>query len=144
LGIFFGNDGFHFVQVFFIMGMFVLAADGFDVIVALHRQDHIILAQQLFVIGAAEDGCLFLFQVVPMDPMPEIPPVMAQADIVTGKILPGPVQSGQFAVQTERASEYAQYNGCIFYPPRQESLVINFRTVRMANNLRKTCQPGSQ
>lgn len=98
LGIFFGNDGFHFVKVFFVMGVFVLAAHSFDVIVPLYGQDHIILAQQLFVIGTAEDGGLFLFQVVRMDPVSKVPTVMAQADIVALQILPGPVQPGQFAV----------------------------------------------
>lgn len=97
-GVFFGHDGFHFVQVLFVMGVFVLAADGFDIVIPLHRQDHIVLAQQLFIIGFAEDGSLLLFQVVRMDPVAEIPSIMAQADVFTVKILPGPVKPSQFAV----------------------------------------------
>lgn len=98
VGVLFGDDGFHFVQVFFVMGVFVLAADGFDVVVPLYRQDRVVLAQELFVIGLGEDGFLFVFQVIGPDPVAKIPTVMAQADIVAFQVFPGPVQPGEFAV----------------------------------------------
>jgi len=98
VGVFFGDDFFHFVQVFFVMGVLVLAADGFDVVVPLHRQDHVVLAQELFVVGLGEDGILFVFQVIGPDTVAKIPTVMAQADIVAFQVFPGPVQPGKFAV----------------------------------------------
>lgn len=98
VGIFFSDDFFHFVQIFFIMGMFVLAADGFDVVVPLHGQDHIVLAQESVVVCLGEDGFLFVFQVIGPDPVSKIPPIMAQSDAVTVHILPGPIQPGQFTI----------------------------------------------
>lgn len=98
VGIFFGDDFFHFVQVLFVMGMFVLAADGFDVVVPLHGQDHIVLAQESVVVGLGKDGFLFVFQVIGPDPMSKIPPIMAQSDAVTVHILPGPIQPGEFTI----------------------------------------------
>lgn len=96
--VFFGDDFFHFIQVFFVMGVFVLASDCFDVVAPLHGQDHIVLAQESVVVGLGKDGFLFVFQVIGPDPVAKIPPIMAQADAVTFQILPGPIQPGEFTV----------------------------------------------
>ena len=96
--VFFGDDFFHFVQVFFVMGVFILTADGFDVVVPLHGQDHIILAQELFVIGLGKDGLLFVFQVIGPDLVSKIPTIVAQADIIAFQVLPGPIQPSEFTV----------------------------------------------
>ena len=97
VGVFFGYNLFSLVQVFFEMGVFVLAADGFYIVVALYGHDDVVLAQQPFIVRTAEDGFFFLLHIVCMDLPPEIPPIMAQSDILALQVLPGPVQPGELA-----------------------------------------------
>ena len=54
-----GDNLFHQVQITFMMSMFILAADGFDIIMAFFRNDYIEFLEQCFIIFLMEDSVFF-------------------------------------------------------------------------------------
>lgn len=95
LGIQSGDNGPGLVQVLFVMGVGVMVAECFYIIVPLFRQDDVRGLQQLFRFFCGEHrlkGGLPFFLSLKM------PAIVRQADVVGVQILPAPVQTRQLAV----------------------------------------------
>lgn len=92
-----GDDPLCLVQVLFVMGMLVLAADGLDVVVPLLRKDDIVLLQEPLIVSPMEDGFLLLLDILRMGFLAEIPPIMAEPDILAVQILPCPIKPRKLA-----------------------------------------------
>lgn len=87
-----------FVQIRLAVGMLVLAAHGFYIIISLFRQQHIICLKQVFIVFPMEYGFFFLVYIFCMNTLAKVSSVMAETDIFTVQIFPCPVKSCQFAV----------------------------------------------
>lgn len=78
--------------------MLVLAPDGLDIVAALLGKDDVVLREEGFVVGSVEYGVFLFLDVLGAGGFAEVSPVVAEADVVGGEILPGPVEAGELAV----------------------------------------------
>ena len=97
-GIHFFYHPLRFVQIRLAVGMLVLAAHGFYIIISLFRQQHIICLKQVFIVFPMEYGFFFLVYIFCMNTLAKVSSVMAETDIFTVQIFPCPVKSCQLAV----------------------------------------------
>ena len=97
-GVFLGDDLLHLVQVFLVVGVLVLAADGLDVVAPFLGKDDVVFGKDRFVVSPLKDGVFLFLDVFGAGVFAEVAAVVAQADVVGPEVLPGPVEAGEFAV----------------------------------------------
>ena len=96
--VFFCNNPFCLIQVFFEMGVFVLAAYRLNIVVSLFWKDNVVLSEKSLVVFPVKNGLFLLFHVLCMDFPAEVSPVMAEAYIITVQVFPCPVEAGELTV----------------------------------------------
>ncbi len=97
-GVFLGDDLLDFIQVFFVVGVLVLAPHGLDVVAPFPGKDDVVFGEEGFVVFPVKDGGFLFLDVFGADVFSEVAAVVAEADVVGGQVLPGPVEAGEFAV----------------------------------------------
>lgn len=60
--IFFSNNSFRLIQVFFEMGVFILAAHCLNIVVSLFRKDNVVLSEKPLIVFPVKNG-LFFFSI---------------------------------------------------------------------------------